>query len=141
MESDQKSNRGQSYVSSSAIALSLAGGIIIVLSGSLIPWLFFANYYHHTPYMNGGMMMRGWFNPGFMGTASFLPFFWPIPLVSGIMIISGAVTISKRPQEANIWGIIVLGFSILALVGMGLSILGAILGIIGGIIALSNNKR
>jgi hypothetical protein len=43
--------------------------------------------------------------------------------------------------EATIWGIIVLVFSVLGLTGMGLAILGTILGIIGGAIALSSNNR
>jgi hypothetical protein len=47
----------------------------------------------------------------------------------------------RRPQEATIWGSIVLVFSGLALVGMGFSIVGSILGIIGGITMLSTSKR
>jgi hypothetical protein len=129
MES-QANKEGRSSLPSSAVGLSLAGGIIIIISTGLMPWLFFANYYHQLPYMDGGMMM--WW---------FLPFFWPIPLISGIMVISGAIVMSKRPREASIWAIVVLVFSVLALVGMGLSIVGSILGIFGGIIVLSNGAK
>jgi hypothetical protein len=133
-------------LSSSAIALSLAGGIII-LFGSIIPLLFFANYSYEMPGMMGGMMMGGprglgmmWFGPGLMGGWFYTSFFL-IPMISGIVVIVGAIMMSKRSHEATIWGIVVLVFSVLGLTGMGLAILGSILGIIGGAIALSGTKR
>jgi hypothetical protein len=137
---------GRSALSSSAIRLSLAGGIII-LFGSIIPLLFFANYSFQTPGMMGGMMMGGprglgmmWFGPGLMGGWFYASFFL-IPMISGIMVIIGAIMLSKRSHEATTWGIVVLVFSVLGLTGMGFAILGSILGIIGGAIALSNNNR
>jgi hypothetical protein len=103
--------------------------------------LFFANYSYQTPGMMGGVMMGGgidlgmmWFGPGLMG-GWFSAFFLLIPMISGIMVIIGAIMMSKRSHEATIWGIVVLVFSVLALTGMGLVILGSILGIIGGAIA------
>jgi hypothetical protein len=39
------------------------------------------------------------------------------------------------------WGIVVLVFSVLGFTGMGLTLLGSILGIIGGAIALSSSNR
>jgi hypothetical protein len=136
----------RSPLSSSAIPLSLVGGIII-LFGSIIPLLLFANYSYQTPGMMGGMMMGGarglgimWFGPGLMG-GWFSASFFLIPMISGVMVIIGAIMMSKRSHEANIWGIVVLVFSVLGLTGMGLAILGSILGIIGGAIALSNSKR
>lgn len=67
--------------------------------------------------------------------------FFLIPMISGIMVIIGAIMMNKRSHEATIWGILVLVFSVLGLTGMGLAILGSILGIIGGAIALSSNNR
>lgn len=135
----------RSPLSSSAITLSLVGGIII-LFGSIIPILFFANYSYQTPGMMGGMMMGGarglgimWFGPGLMGGWLSGAFFH-IPMISGIMVIFGAIMMNKRSHEATIWGIVVLVFSVLGLTGMGLAILGSILGIIGGAIALSSNN-
>jgi hypothetical protein len=124
----------------------LVGGIII-LFGSIIPLLLFANYSYQTPSMIGGMMMGGprglgmmWFGLGLMG-GWFSTSFFLIPMISGIVVIVGAIMLSKRSREANIWGIVVLVFSVLGLTGMGFAILGSILGIIGGAIALSNSKR
>lgn len=121
--------------SSTAFALSLASGVIIVF-GSIIPWLFFANF-QTAPMggMMGGGMMGWWAGPGFAGG-----WFFPLPLVAGIMVLVGAIMMNARPQETGIWGVIVLVFSIIGFTGMGFSILGAILGIIGGIIALSERK-
>ena len=97
--------------------------------------------------MMGGIMMGGgrgldmmWFGPGLMGSWFSAPFFL-IPMISGIMVIVGAIMINKRSHEATIWGTVVLVFSVLGLTGMGLAILGSVLGIIGGIIALSSNNR
>ena len=53
------------------------------------------------------------------------------------MVLFGAVMMNARPQETRNWRIIVLIFSVLGLAGMGLSILGGIIGIVGGAVALS----
>ena len=71
----------------------------------------------------------------------FFSFFSSVVLISEIVVIIGAIMLSKRSQEATICGIIVLVFSVVALVGMRLSILGSVIGIIGGVIVLSNNKQ
>lgn len=74
----------------------------------------------------GGGMMRGWF--------------FYLPLIAGILVVTGAVLLKIRPKETTIWGIIVLVFSVIGFIGMGLSIIGAIIGIIGGVIAISRGS-
>jgi len=121
-------------ISSTAFALSLASGIIIIF-GSMMYWLFFANM---QIFPMGGMMGGGmgwWTSSGFAGGWFFL-----LPMVAGIMVLVGAIMINTRPQDTRVWGIIVLVFSIIGFTGMGFSILGAILGIIGGVIALSEKN-
>jgi hypothetical protein len=125
----------ESRTSSTAFALSLASGVIIIFGG-ILPWLFFANF-QASP-MGGmmGGMMGGWgAGPWFMGGWLF-----PLPFVAGAMVLFGAIMMNARPQETRNWGIIVLIFSVLGLVGMGLSILGGIIGIVGGAIALSERR-
>jgi len=115
----------ESRVSSAAFALALASGVIIIFGG-IMPWLFLANF-QASPM--GGMMgglMGGWL--------------FPLSLVAGAMVLFGAIMMNARPQETQIWGVIVLVFAIVGFTGMGFSILGAILGIIGGIIALSERN-
>ena len=115
--------------SSSALPLSLAGGILIILGG-IVSLLFFANLQSSMHDRMGGMvgsmmigMMSGWF--------------LTISIVAGILVIVGAVMINARPHETTLWGIIIVIFSIVGFTGMGLSFFGSILGIISGALALS----
>ena len=117
--------------SSSAFALSLAGGILIIL-GSIVSLLFFANLQSSMHDRMGGMM-------GSMMIGMMSGWFLSIPVVAGILVIVGAVMINAGPQETTSWGIIIIIFSIVGFTGMGLSFFGSILGIIGGALAL--NKR
>lgn len=114
--------------SSSAFALSLAGGILIIL-GSIVWLLFFANLQSSMHDRMGGMMggmMSGWF--------------LAIPIVAGILVLMGAIMLNARPRQNTLWGIIIVIFSIVGFTGMGLSFLGSILGIIGGAIAISKGS-
>jgi hypothetical protein len=120
--------------SSSAFALSLVGGVLIIF-GSILPLLLFANF---QIFPMGGMMggMMGWWGgPGFMGS-----WFFPLPLIAGILVLLGAILMNARPQETTTWGVIVLIFSVIGITGMGFSFLGSILGIIGGALALGKRS-
>ncbi len=115
-----------------AFILSLIGGIVIVI-GSLIAALLSV---FGTPYgtyygMGPGMMMGFGFNQGW-----YLPFSL-LALGFGIMVLIGAIMLNARPEDNITWGIIVLIFSIASFIGMGGYMIGAILGIAGGAIALS----
>lgn len=68
---------------------------------------------------------------GFMSGLSLLG------LVSGILVIIGALMLNTRPAEHGTWGTIILIFSVISLLGMGGFFIGAILGIVGGALALS----
>jgi len=119
-----------------AFALSLASGVIIVFGG-ILPWLFLANF-QASPMsgMMGGMMIGSsgagpWFIGGWL---------FPLPFVAGAMVLFGAIMMNARPQKTRNWGIIVMIFSVLGLVGMGLSILGGVIGVVGGAVALSERR-
>lgn len=56
------------------------------------------------------------------------------------MVLFGALMMNARPQDTRNWGIIVLIFSVLGLVGMGLSILGGVIGVVGGAVASSERQ-
>jgi len=84
--------------------------------------------------MMGGYrtMMGGFGVPfGFMGGFSF------IGLLSGIVVIIGALMLNVRPSEHLAWGTLILAFSVISFLGMGGFYIGALLGIAGGAIALS----
>lgn len=121
-----------SRTSSGAFALSLASEVIIIFGG-ILSWLFFANFQTSLmDGMKGGMMMGNWSaGSWFMGGWLF-----PLSLVAGAMVLLGAIMMNARPHETRNWGIIVPIFLALGVAGMGLSILGGIIGISGGAMAL-----
>ena len=112
-----------------AVILSLIGGVLMLLGGAMFSMFGFIGF---------GMMGGYW---GMMGGFGF-PFgltmvFSLIGLVSGVLVIIGAVMLDTRSSEHMAWGIIVLVFSIISFLGMGGFFVGAILGIIGGAFALT----
>jgi hypothetical protein len=128
---------GSSY--SVAFILSLIGGILILIGGLVSSMWFMLGGSNFWGMMDGnGGMMRGWemmdgygFPFGFMGGFSF------VALIAGIFVIIGVVMLNARPAEHMTWGVVVLAFSIISFVGMGGFVLGALLGIAGGALALS----
>ena len=63
-----------------------------------------------------------------------------IPVISigtGVILIIGGYSIYKSPESEGKWGIAILVTSIVSLFGMGGFLIGSILGIIGGITALT----
>ena len=79
--------------------------------------------------MTQGMMTGPWF--GIMMWALVLGF------ASGIVVFLGAIMIYVRPDKRRTWGTIVIIFSAVSFLGMGGFFIGAVLGIIGGALALS----
>ncbi len=123
-----------------AFILSLIGGIVILIGGLVFSTWFMmggANYWGMMDGWGGmmggwGNMMGGWGFPfGHMGSFSL------VALVAGVLVIIGAVMLNARPAEHITWGIIILIFSIGSFMGMGGFFIGAILGIVGGALALS----
>jgi hypothetical protein len=106
-------------------SLSIAAGIIIVLGG-ISSWLWHAAYFSQMSWMMGGP----WFTALIAGTSI-------IGIISGALVLLGGLLMSFRPQENQKWGVMVLVFSLLSLFGMGGFLIGAILGIIGGSLALA----
>ncbi len=122
-----------------AVILSIIGGVLMLVGGSMV--------FMMLSYNNGGFgimsgfggMMGGY--RGMMDDVGF-PFamldgLMLVSLVSGILVIVGAVMIDIHPSQSRTWGIIVLIFSIVSFVGMGGFLIGAVLGVAGGALALS----
>jgi len=118
--------------------ISLIAGILIIL-GSL-----------YTAMWGIGMMsgMSGMMGQQAYGTMTGT---WILGLASGIIILISAVMLNIRSGEAahgmraccTLWGSMILIFSIVSLFGgsMGGFLVGAILGIIGGALALSSRSK
>jgi hypothetical protein len=120
--------------------LSIIGGSLMIISG-LVPLAMLG--------MSGryGMMGPGMMGPGMMGPGMMMPlqpFMWTaIAVISaiaigiGAILIIGGYLIYRKPESAGKWGVAILVASIVGLFGMGGFFIGPILGIIGGILALT----
>jgi len=126
-----------------AVILSLIGGALMLLSGAMM--FMMLTYGGGSFGMMGGFggMMGGY--QGMMGSFG-VPFGFMvglslIGLVSGILVIIGAVMLDVRPAEHTAWGIVILVFSIISFLGTGGFFIGAILGTIGGAFSLAWKPR
>lgn len=114
------------------VALSLIAGILI-LAGHAWSLLMGGGYAGMW-----GLQMMGGYNM-YGGSAQLGAFigFSVLYMTTGALILAGSFKMSKKPEEAKKWGMVVLAGSIAALFGMGGFFVGPILGIIGGILALT----
>ncbi len=119
--------------------LSLIAGLLILAGVGMM-----TTFSSGTPYygMMGGYygMMDGYYGmmQGF-GYGGWFYGFAAIGLIAGIVVLVGAVMMYTRRGSAQTWGLLILVFSIISLFGMGGFFIGAILGIVGGILALAWN--
>jgi hypothetical protein len=108
---------------STAFVLSLIGGVFILLSG-----LAFAALY----YVIGATLLSFGIGAGalLLGLAA-------AAVVFGLIIIVGAIMMRSHPESAKLWGVIIIVLAIISLFGGGGGfIIGFILALIGGILAL-----
>lgn len=121
-----------------AFVLSLVGGVLILIGSVVVMmWAFGGMSAWGGPMgimmggydgMMGGMGFSGM---GIFGGMSFLG------LIAGILVLVGAVMLRSRPEQASTWGMIILVFSIVSLFGMGGFFVGAALGFVGGLLAVT----
>ena len=146
----KNSNRNLAIPSSSI--LSIIAGALIIIGGFLIPLTMMLGMSGHHGIMSrfgtAGMtrgscgIIRG--GCGMM-MIPLQPLTWwtatavipVISVVTGIILIIGGYSIYKSPGSEGKWGIAILITSIVSLFGMGGFLIGSILGIIGGITALT----
>lgn len=118
--------------------LSIIGGALMVAGGILALSMFGVWSQAGVPGWGGGMMggggwgmMSGGFMWAAVGTVS------AISIGAGAVSITGGYLIYKKPASASVWGAAILVAGIIGLFGMGGFLIGPILGIIGGILALA----
>jgi hypothetical protein len=134
-----------------AFVLSLIGGIFILLGGGMISMMGFSG---GGGMMNGywgyGGMMGGYGNgygyglrygPGFgmMRSFGYTGMFGIAGLLFGVLVIVGALMLYNNPIQHSTWGLVILIFSVLSIFGSSMAGFGVglILGVIGGILALT----
>jgi hypothetical protein len=119
-----------SQIGKRAFSLSLMAGILIVcnavavgVAGAYFPWIF--------PTL-----------PGSDNNAT-VPFttISVIALICGALILFAAIMLRTKPENKKAWGILVIVFSIPSVVTGGGFIVGFILGIVGGFLALRKTHR
>lgn len=113
---------GVLIVAGSAIAFSLAG------TGRPFFWGMMGGYASNVPYMMGG-----YYTYGMMYGLEFLG------VIAGTLVVVFAILMRSKPADRKIFAVLVLAFSLVSLAGMGGFFVGAILGLIGGVLALSTS--
>ncbi|MDA4118468.1 MAG: DUF6114 domain-containing protein [Thaumarchaeota archaeon] len=73
--------------------------------------------------------------PGFV--ASLMQGIGLFGLISGIIVLVSGAMIRTNPSQRTLWGVLILVFSVLSFFGTGGFVIGAILGILGGIMTLT----
>jgi len=116
--------------------LGLSGGILILL-GAFVMSMFAFGTANMMGMMSGTMA-------GYSGTMAMMMgysfAFTIVGLASGALVILGAVMLYSPPFEKDLWGAVIIAFSILSILGgMGGYMIGFVLGIVGGVLALAWN--
>lgn len=133
------STAGRGLAPSSILAF-IAGALMIagIIVGAFILWG--GNGMMASPGMMDGGMMDGGMMGGDMMSDSFMwATIWGVAAIwAGISAVSiiGGYTIYRKPQSTTIWGFAILIASIVGLLTVGGFIIGPILGIAAGILAL-----
>lgn len=122
-----------------AFGLSLAAGILIIIFGGIIPSIVISNL--SIMPMTGGGMMGGMVGGMMGGWGLYGGWFFAVPIIAGAIIVIGSLMMRVKPNLNTAWNILIIVFSVIGLVGMGLAILGSVLGIAGGIVGLSSGYR
>ena len=120
----------QTEKSSRAFTLSLVAGLLIVcnavavgVAGAYFPWVF--------PIL-----------PGSDNNAA-VPFttIAVIALICGALVLLGAIMLRIKPENKKVWGILITVFSIPSVITGGGFIIGFIMGIVGGFLALKKPHK
>ncbi len=118
--------------------LSLIGGIFILLGAMIMSLFAFGATSMMGMSMMTGMMSDMQQGMGVGVMIGLTPSLLVVGLASGIMVLLGAVMLYMRPYESQLWGAIIMAFSVVSILGgMGGFLVGLILGLVGGILALT----
>ena len=75
----------------------------------------------------------------FPGAARLLIVLGAVGVVCGVIVVVGALQLKSNPSTVKTWGVLVLVFSLVSFVGGGGLFIGLVLGLVGGIMALTWN--
>ena len=125
---------GSSYPKTAGI-LALAGGLVIILGGVL--FLGIATFVIPHLNLSNVTVPQGMDRAGLPGLISgVLTVMGGFGLVCGAIVLMSATMLLAKVGERRTWGILILVFSVLSFIGLGGLVVGALLGIVGGIMTL-----
>ena len=134
MERNPAQEKASSYPKTASV-LALVGGMIIILGGVI----FIGVAAFILPHLNYSNLTvpKGMDRASLPGLISgVVGVMGGFGLVCGAIVLLSATMLLARVGRRRTWGILILVFSVLSFVGLGGFIIGAILGIVGGILAL-----
>jgi hypothetical protein len=121
----------------SAAIIALVGGIIILLGGVLFIAVSTFILPHAAQLYGNVTLPKGFDRAALPGLISgIVGVMGAFGLVCGIIVLISASMLLARVGEHRTWGVLILVFSILSFIGLGGFVVGAILGIVGGVLAL-----
>ena len=115
--------------------LILIGSLVVLglgISGALGIWYMGSTMSGMMGYMMGGFGTVGMLGGGLIIAASI------IGIASAVIVIYGAFSVRDKPTARTTWGALILAFSLISLLSLGGFLVGAVLGILGGILAMVN---
>jgi len=127
---------------SAAFLLSLIGGVLILIGGLIVLGLGISGAFgvgYMGPMMGSmmGYMMGGFGMAALLGGAVIIAAS-VIGIACAIIVIYGAFVVRDKPSARSTWGALILAFSLISLLSLGGFLVGAILGMLGGILAMVN---
>ncbi len=137
---------GESEMGYSVLVLSVIAGALI-LTGALLPliWYYMPTGMGMNMMMQGrGMMDYGWSGQWWWQQQQLQYLGIPyaiVGLVSGSLVILGSIMLGNKGYWHRAWAILILASSIVSLLSMGGFLIGSILGIIAGSLALSRSSK
>jgi len=123
-----------------AFILSLVGGVFILLGGGTMSMI--GSYMGQYGFGMMGRYYGGWggmMGPSFGMMGFAFGIMGVLGLIFGAIVIVSAFMLNSKPEQRSTWGALIVLFSVLSIFGsaMGGFGIGLILGLIGGILAIT----
>lgn len=127
-------NKTTAYPKAASI-LALAGSTLMLLCGMLLTWVSTAVIpYANFPNISTPPQLAPNSIPAIAaGVVGGIGLFG---LATGAVVLASAVLLLAVPGQWMVWGVLILVFSALSLLSLGGFVVGAILGIVGGVLTL-----
>jgi hypothetical protein len=117
----------------------VAGMLITLVSAFVIPHLNPSTFQNTSWFYHGNQSIAIQNVPGFV--QSILAGVGILELVTGSIVLGSGVMLRIHPEQSVVFGVLMLIFSVLSFFGSGGFVIGAILGIIGGVMTLTWKRQ